>query len=660
MKNNYKEICDILRADNRFVSSEGSLLKNKIVECANKMDSGLISLLYKNDFTKNMFFTNVDEIAVFDKVKFGWVIESEDFLPDSYTHFKNNILLTDGSGNSIKKSNDVVLEFPHKDCVLEMDSTTEEEERKEVFLNETIMKNEIDCLLSPKCFCNQTKHTIDSHEYVTEFKETDNIIIKGNNLLVLYSLLPRFKNKIKLMYWDILYNTQSDKVPYNDSFKHSSWLIMMKNRLEIAKQLLKEDGVICMQCDDNEQAYLTVLCDEIFGRENRINTLVVEMASTGGLKRSHKDKHFLKTKEYILVYGKGPISLNCLYNEWNIYDVNYNIVFDENGIHSLSEDIEKLNPLYKKLSTNQYLGYKDILEYLLSHREVIFRRHTPSTWASKNLLQGEILWEDNQKTTRNQVVKVYDDEHKNFELLMRIKQGDKWGYERLEPLSWNYFDGKFKLLRGDLWKDYYKDMGNVSKEGGVKLTNGKKPERLLKDIISAFTKENDIVLDAYLGSGTTAVVAHKMNRQYIGIEQLSKHFGMAQARLNTVIQGDNTGISETVNWNNGGSFISCRLADNSQNVIDKIMNTNSENELKEIYQELKLSDFVLYRVDINKMGENEDKFNELSMDEKKKFLVGIIDKNTLYINYSDIDDFHYDLLEEDKKFTKSFYEGEVE
>ena len=210
-----------------------------------------------------------------------------------------------------------------------------------------------------------------------------------------------------------------------------------------------------MQCDDNEQAYLTVLCDEVLVVKI-VCTLVVEMASTGGLKRSHKDKRF-KNKIHPHLQQGGSITLNCLYNEWNIYDVNYNIVFDENGLHSLSEDIETLNPIYKKLSTSQYLGYADIRKYLFEHRETIFRRHTPSTWASKNLANGEVLWEDNQKATRNQVVKVYDDNHENFELLMRIKQGDKWGYERLEPLSWNYYDGAFKLLRGDLWKDYYKD-----------------------------------------------------------------------------------------------------------------------------------------------------------------------------------------------------------
>ena len=132
----------------------------------------------------------------------------------------------------------------------------------------------------------------------------DNLIIKGNNLLVLHTLYPKYKGKIKLMYWDILYNTNNDKVPYNDSFKHSSWLTMMKNRLEIAQKLLSEDGCIFIQCDDNEQAYLKVLCDEIFGRENFVNCVAVKMSEATGVKMSHADKRFPKLKEYLLFYKK--------------------------------------------------------------------------------------------------------------------------------------------------------------------------------------------------------------------------------------------------------------------------------------------------------------------------------------------------------------------
>ncbi len=652
---NYDKLCEVLKTNPALVTGEGELLKNKVQELARKMDASLLATLLSDAFTAEMFFTDVNGFKVFDANKFTYMVESQAFLPDSYTRFKQNIMLTDGS-QSIRKSGDVVLEFPNKDCVLEFDSTDTDTARDEVFLNETLMKKEIDTLLDHKAFTNAKRYTPDGVISATNVSVEDNLIINGNNLLALHTLYPKYKGQIKLMYWDILYNTQSDQVPYNDCFKHSSWLTMMKNRLEIAQKLLKDDGVICMQCDDNEQAYLTVLCDEVFGRENRLNTLVVEMASTGGLKRSHKDKRFLKTKEYILIYSKGgSITLNCLYNEWNIYDVNYNIVFDENGLHSLSEDIETLNPIYKKLSTSQYLGYADIRKYLFEHRETIFRRHTPSTWASKNLANGEVLWEDNQKATRNQVVKVYDDNHENFELLMRIKQGDKWGYERLEPLSWNYYDGAFKLLRGDLWKDYYKDMGNVSKEGGVKLSNGKKPERLLQDLITAFTQAGDIVLDAYLGSGTTASVAHKMGRQYIGIEQLESHYKMAIERINGVIAGDQTGISKSCEWTGGGSFVSFELAKNSQNILDKIAMTNDTSELGAIYDELKSSPFVLYTVDIIRMEKEKDAFASLTIDEQKKFLVSIIDKNTLYINYSDIENGNHSLTEQDKKFTTNFY-----
>lgn len=652
---NIEKIYSVLEKDSRLVDEEGKLLKNKVQELAQKMDSKLLRLILNDEYCKSLFIQDVDGIQVFDKDKFCWVVNSKDFLPDGFTKYKNAILLTDENGNSIKKSSDVVLEFPFKDCYLEADSTKDTDEREEVFYNETLMKSEIDTLLAPKAFCNAKKYDSDGEHKVTSITDKDNLIIKGNNLLALHSLVPKYKGQIKLMYWDVLYNTESDKVPYADSFKHTSWLTMMKNRLEIAKTLLKDDGVICIQCDDNEQAYLTILCDEIFGRKNRVNTLVVEMASTGGLKRSHKDKHFLKTKEYILIYSKGgSIALNCLYNEWNIYDVNYNIVFDEKGLHSLSEDIETLNPIYKKLSTSQYLGYADIRKYLFEHRETIFRRHTPSTWASKNLANGEVLWEDNLKTTRNQVVKVYDDNHENFELLMRIKQGDKWGYERLEPLSWNYYNGAFKLLRGDLWKDFYKDMGNVNKEGSVKLNNGKKPVRLLYDLISAFTTDGDIVLDAYLGSGTTADVAHKMGRKYIGIEQLDAHSQMEIERMTNVISGDQTGISEIVNWNGGGSFIYCELAKNSQNIVDQIT-AAQDSELPAIYDQLLDSPFLSYKVDIQEMEKQKGSFSELTPDDQRKLLISILDKNTLYINYSDMDDGDYSLSDNDKAFTKSFY-----
>jgi adenine-specific DNA-methyltransferase len=651
--NNYDKLCNVLKTNPALVTAEGELLKNKVQELARKMDASLLATLLSDEFTAEMFFTDVNGFKVFDANKFTYMVESQAFLPDSYTRFKQNIMLTDGV-QSIRKSGDVVLEFPNKDCVLEFDSTDTDTAREEVFLNETLMRREIDTLLDHKAFQNATRYDINGASPATTVSMDDNLIIKGNNLLALHTLYPKYKSAIKLMYWDILYNTQSDQVPYNDCFKHSSWLTMMKNRLEIAQKLLKDDGVICMQCDDNEQAYLTVLCDEVFGRENRLNTLVVEMASTGGLKRSHKDKRFLKTKEYILIYSKTTqLTLNCLYNPVNFFDSHFNIWFDGTRLDSVTNIIKENFP-DNKLAQKFWLEDSKIKDFLIKNAHNIFQYHPAPSWTLEVGHKKEVVYSD--ATTE-----VYKFTHKNnpdnIEFCKTVNNKTKFG--RMEPLIWNvetlYSGKEITTLRGDLWKDFYKDMGNVKKEGSANLTNGKKPERLISDIIAAFTVKGDIVLDAYLGSGTTAAVAHKMNRKYIGIEQLDDHSKMEIDRMQSVIAGDKTGISNAFNWNGGGSFVFFELAKNSQVLIDKIVASSEASELATIYDELKTSPFVLYNVDILKMEQNKDGFASLTIEEQKKFLVSIIDKNTLYINYSDIDNGNHSLTEQDKEFTRNFY-----
>lgn len=652
---NYDKLCEVLKTNPALVTGEGELLKNKVQELARKMDASLLATLLSDAFTAEMFFTDVNGFKVFDANKFTYMVESQAFLPDSYTRFKQNIMLTDGS-QSIRKSGDVVLEFPNKDCVLEFDSTDTDTAREEVFLNETLMKKEIDTLLDHKAFANATRYDSDGAHPATDVSMDDNLIIKGNNLLTLHTLYPKYKGAIKLMYWDILYNTESDKVPYADSFKHSSWLTMMKNRMEIAQKLLKDDGVICMQCDDNEQAYLTVLADEVFGRENRLNTIVVEMASTGGLKRTFKDKRFLKTKEYILIYTNTNFSnINPLYDEENALDKHYAIYFKGNEFIPLSKKIQEVFP-NRKISASDYLAYPDMKKWLIDNAEYVWRinGHPIINWANDPSNIITVLYENDDI-----IIEKIEDSAKQKSIIARVDKSGKSVLTDIFNLSQKIqsINGlkTVTILRGDLWKGFHKPMGNVTKEGDVKLSNGKKTEYLIADIIAAFTNKNDIVLDAYLGSGTTAAVAHKMGRRYIGIEQLNAHSAMEIDRLQSVIAGDQTGISKSVNWTGGGSFVFMELAKNSQIVIDKITASTDETELSTIYDELKTSPFVLYNVDILKMEASKDDFESLTMDEKKKFLVSIIDKNTLYINYSDIDNGNHSLTEQDKEFTKNFY-----
>nr|WP_307914676.1 site-specific DNA-methyltransferase [Mycoplasmopsis bovis] len=129
-------------------------------------------------------------------------------------------------------------------------------------------------MLSPKVLGSAKKYSKNGIEEINQFSENDNLIIKGNNLIALASLLKRYEGKVKCIYIDPPYNTGNDSFNYNDKFNHSSWLVFMKNRLELAKRLLRDDGVIFVQCDDNEQAYLKVLMDEIFEKNNHYGNVI--------------------------------------------------------------------------------------------------------------------------------------------------------------------------------------------------------------------------------------------------------------------------------------------------------------------------------------------------------------------------------------------------
>lgn len=299
-----EELQSLLTQDERL-TSEGRLLKNKITELAMKNDEELLSLLWDNERIRSHFFTKVKDIAIFDKDKFIKFVNNKQFLPDSYTTFKNKIGLTVG-GEYISQNKEVVLSWPYKDCILE-GGQKKSEKRNEVFFNEILAPDEIDRLLDPKVFTNFKRIDKDGEHPIEEVKPTDNLIIKGNNLLVLHSLKKRLKGKVKMIYIDPPYNTGNDEFMYNDSFNHSTWLTFMKNRLEVARELLRDDGVIFVQCDDREHAYLKVLMDEIFSRGQFISSIAIKTKPPMGLASAglvSGKKLIFDVKENILVYGK--------------------------------------------------------------------------------------------------------------------------------------------------------------------------------------------------------------------------------------------------------------------------------------------------------------------------------------------------------------------
>lgn len=659
----FNTVLEVLKQDQHFFTDNGELLRNSVYEAAMQMNSNLIKLLLSNEETKKRFFTDVDGILVFDKVGFGWVINNKEFLPDSFTRFKNKIGLINGRDEYISNSKDVVLVFPYKDCILEGGQTKEDQKRNEIFYNETLAPDEVDRLLHPKVFTNAKRYTVNGVETATNFTDNDNLIVKGNNLLALASLLKRYEGRIKCIYIDPPYNTgKKNSFGYNDSFNHSSWLTFMKNRLEIAKKLLTYDGVLLIQTDDKEQAYIKVLCDEIFGREQFETSFFVQVRFTN--KTLAEDSSLHKVMETIHVYSKSHTDfvINKIKEEYSIDKFCWKIT--ETGEYETIEVGGKVVDIFKD---GTYTIEKVPSDY----------NYLKETWATGSLIR--------QGGTAAEFLAKYLIDRKNIDglkVLYKVHDmgEDGLGYRYiLGPQKASAFRGKFysgipteildAVKNGEYKKEipvpnliynylgFESEFGNCRTEGNVDIEGGKKPEQLIKFLIDYFTNENDIILDFFLGSGTTAATAHKMSRRYIGVEQLDYGENDSLVRLQNVINGDSTGISKEVDWKGGGSFVYCELAKLNQNYADRIQIAENDKELADIWYEIKETGFISCYVNPKDINPEVEDFKSLSFEDKKHLFMELLDKNQLYVNYCDIDDEDYNISEVDKAFTKSFYKG---
>lgn len=580
----FKILEDALKGTEHFQDENGKLNKESIKTASLQLDSVLISTLLSNNDLKKRFFKEVDGIQVFDRNEFVWLISNKEFLPDSYTMFKNRIGLTDTDGKFIKNINDVYLSFPFKDCFLVGDQKEDDEKRSEVFFNTRIKKEEIDTLTSPKCFTSIKKYENGSYHEVNKYSD-ENLLIKGNNIFALYSLLPRFRGKIKLIFLDPPYNTDSDTFQYNDSFNHSSWLTFMKNRLEIARELLSDDGSIYLTIDYNEVHYLKVLMDEIFGPENFQREIIWRMGFLSGYKTMVNN--FVRNHDTILFYSKDSKLLD-----------------------------------FKKM----YIENKDFKEILKPSKDLIkeFEKRgiKESTW---------------------------------LELLEYINHGSRGERYALED-TWNC--NKWDDLESIAIESSTSRVGETVMVDGRNF-KGQKPEKLIKRIIESATDEGEIVLDFFLGSGTTAAAAHKLKRRYIGIDQMNYFDTSVIPRIKRIVDGvDYDGITEAVGWTGGGSFISMELKHSNLKYYE-LINEASDSECMSLISEILNDPFSInYKCDAFKAKSKEGmkEFGDLHIIEKKKILFELIDVNTLYVNYNEIDDNRFTFKDSEKNFLKSFYE----
>lgn len=612
------EISDVLNDIERYWTNE-KLAKQLIIEDLRNNEPKLITKLLSNKSINETYVQDIDGYKIFDKESLISMLRYKNYWQDSYTKYANKIGLTT-EGKYLNYNSDVVLDFPFKDCILEGGMTKEDSILKhdEKFYNQVIAKEEIDTLLSPKVYTKIKKYHVDGVDNINDIKQNENLIIKGNNLIVLYSLKEKYKNKVKSIIIDPPYNTGGDSFKYNDKFNHATWLTFMKNRLEISKTLLHDEGSIWIILDDKEVYYLKVLCDSIFGEENFIGTLVW---NNNKQSKGYEDK-ISSHHNYILGYKKTDNFRLNLLERTEHHNVNYNNPDDDPNGKWRSSDVR--NPLYRP--------------------NLIYNIKTPSGKIIKSPKNG---WRFSKETFEKEYaqgkIKFNKDE---TNIIRKIYLKDQKG--RVVESIW-YSDevGTTRISSSEL-KELF----------GEKIFDTPKPENLIKNLITISSNEKDIVLDFFMGSATTHAVAHKMNRQYIGIEQMDYINTVSVPRLQKVIEGEQGGISKNVEWQGGGSFIYAELAKENQEIVESLINCSSKEVLSQQIDKLLNEGVLNYEVDFNEFTNTKNDFNDLELEEQKEVLIRILDSNQLYVNYSDIEDSAYDFSEDEIAFNRSFYGSE--
>lgn len=633
----YHELEQLLRMNSRYCMDDGTLLKNRIVEDALSLNPLLVKLLLGNDKIKAVFFQDVEGVMVFDKVKFQRFVSDTQFLGGSYTMFKNKIGLTDENGRFISESREVVLSWPYKDCVLEGGQTKEEAKRNEIFWNETLAPDEVNRLTEPKVFSHFKRYDKNGEHEVEHLTNADNFIIKGNNLLALHSLKKKYAGKVKLIYIDPPYffrkSPSSDTFKYNSNFRLSTWLTFMRDRLECAKDLLQTSGTIWINMGDDGMHYLKMVADQVFGSEHFVGTL--PRRTRNG--KSDVPFNFSQDFDWLLVYTNVDEKKSVMgrtvertYYEtddfpgkpWRLADLTKQTTAKERGNSFFTMVDPKTGKEYPASEKRTWCVTKDTFQYHYNRGYIVF----PDDYDFLNISKPysrKFKYEDDANGKLSSVIS--DCQIQQFLKALLYDCKNETGNDEIDQL-------------------FGRDEFGYAK-----------PENLVKTIMEVTTCEGDLVMDFFSGSGTTAAVAHKMGRRYIGCEQIDNQIELNKKRLFQVIEGEQGGVSKAVGWQGGGSFVYCELAKANDKYADEIEQAETSEQLKDIWGRMKATDYLNYKVDVKEMDANAESFDGLSLEDQKRFLIECLDKNLLYVALSDIDSNEYDVTDEDRRLTREFY-----
>lgn len=610
------------------------LNRSKLSTDLRQYDEKLLKKLLSIDFIREHYLVELAGEKIFKVELLEEAVLYSDYWDTSYTKYENRVGLTSG-GKFLADNEDVVLDFPFKDGVLTAAMTKEDNEDgyDDAFLNEVIEKDEIDRLFDKKVFVNAKKYDEDGSHEVTEFSTQDNLIIKGNNLFALHSLKERYAGKVKLIYLDVPYffkkKISEDSFKYNSNFHLSSWLTFLKNRLEIAKELLSEKGSIWINISEDGMHYLKLLADSIFTKEKFVGT--IPRKTRNG--KSDVPFNLSQDFDWLLVYTNGSDSDEIIGRK---VERKYLTTEDFPSRPWRKADMTSQRTIQERPNSNfTMVNPKTGKEYPVNPKR---------SWAvAKDTFQE---WYDNGG------IGFPDDyDFMSGEKPFRRVFKDEDDAED-KKASAVYSDFLLKLYDGKTTNSLGNDQ--IDELFGRDDFDYAKPEELLMEIIKITTAENDLVLDFFMGSATTQAVALKMNRRFIGIEQMDYINTVSVPRLQKVIAGEQGGISKDVNWQGGGSFVYAELMLKNMGYLQDIIHSSDLTELKMVYDRMKSNDDVdvSFRADLTKID-----FSE-RFEANKRLLVKLLDKNGLYYNYSEIDDANVrDIIADtDYQFNHAFYE----
>lgn len=383
--------------------------------------------------------------------------------------------------------------------------------------------------------------------------DTQNMLIHGDNLLALKALESKFAGQVKCIYIDPPFNTGQAFENYDDNLEMSIWLDLMRSRLQIIHTLLKDDGTLFVHIDDQNLPYLTLLLDEIFGKQNRLYLITFKQGAATGHKAINPG--CVTTTNFILIYSKSKEHWhpNRLYTNRGSRDKRYgnfitniNDPFPSWNLITLTEAFAEERKLSIKEARAFIKSYPEQMDqFVLEHCESVIQLVNPDYNSVGAETRAMI---DESRNKPNEILRQVRDGYSDIYLL----NGKRIIFyrDKLKKVDGEYVPGEPLTT---LWDDLLSN--NLHNEGGVNFPKGKKPEALIKRCIELSSDLGDIVLDSFLGSGTTAAVAHKMKRRWIGIEMGKQAYTHCKPRIDDAIaNNDASGITKSVDWQGGGGY----------------------------------------------------------------------------------------------------------